>query len=101
MAHPTGEGPSHEDMEVGSDRRRLPTEILESLRREVQHLTLGVGHRRGGVRLVSIQADLAQHGPLEKGTEPNLLSIAPFEEHRHPPGHDEKMPDVGSPCRIS
>jgi hypothetical protein len=97
MAHPTGKGPSHEDMEVGSDGWRVPTEIIEALRREMQDLAIGIGDSRGGVRLVSIQADLAQYGPLEKGTKPNLLSTAPFEKNSHAPGHDEKDARRGLP----
>ena len=95
MTHPAGQGTGYECMEVGSDGRRLATQIFEPLRREMQHFTLGVGDCRGGVRLISIQADLAQHGPLEKGPEPNLLSVASFEEHRDPPGHDEKDAGCG------
>ena len=65
-----------------------------------RNVAIGVGHCSGGVRLVSIQADLPQHGPLQEGPETHLLTIAPLlKEHRHPAGHDDE--DAGCGLALS
>jgi len=81
VAHPPGEGPSHEEVEPRRGFRVGAAQLIEQLRGEMEHLAFGLrdGSRRAW--LISIQADLTQDRASEKGAETNPLAIRPFEQH--------------------
>jgi hypothetical protein len=79
-------------MEVGGSCGIGAAEQVEGFRGEMKDLAFGVGYDSGGAWLVSIEADLTEHGSPEEGSESNLDPVFPLEEHGRPAGHDQEDP---------